>query len=145
LRWIKKRDDNKGAAYSYPTLIPGGRWLIYNEAVSDGFSVHFCSLDGKPDREILRTEHPAIYSGPGYLLSRRGDTLTAQVIDPGSGSLSGAPTTIVESVGKSGGTVDLLGAFSASDNGVLVFRSDVKEPPNSFTVIVNWPSLVKKK
>jgi hypothetical protein len=51
----------------------------------------------------------------------------------------------VESVGKSGGTVDLLGAFSASDNGVLVFRSDVKEPPNSFTVIVNWPSLVKKK
>ena len=145
LRWIKKRDDKSGTAYSYPSLIPGGRWLMYNATASDGFSVHFASLDGKVDREITKTEHPAIYTGPGYLLSRRGDTLTAQAIDPGSGRLRGAPTTIVDAIGISRGTVDLLGSFSASDNGVLAFRSDVKEAPNSFTVIVNWPSLLKKK
>jgi hypothetical protein len=145
LRWIKKRDENNGTAYSYPTLIPGGHWLIYNVAVSDGFSVHFSSVDGKVDREIIKTEHPTIYTGPGYLLTRRGDTLTAQAIDPGSGKLSGAATPIVDSIGQSGGTVDLLGAYSASDNGVLVFRSDAKAAPNSFTVILNWPSLLKKK
>jgi hypothetical protein len=82
---------------------------------------------------------------PGYLLSRRGDTLTAQAIDPGSGKLQGAPTPIVDSIGIGGRTIDLPGSFSVSDNGVLVFRSDVKAPPNSFTVIVNWPSLLKKK
>jgi hypothetical protein len=145
LRWIKKREGDNGTAYSYPSLIPGGQWLMYNAAVSDGFSVHFASLDGKVDREIIKNEHPAIYTGPGYLLSRRGEMLTAQAVDGRSGKLLGARTPIVDSIGISGGTVDLLGSFSASDNGVLVFRSDVKEPPYNFTVIVNWPSLLKKK
>jgi hypothetical protein len=145
VRWIKRGDETDGKAYSYPSLIPGGRWLVYNIAESDSFSVRFASLDGKVDRELLKTEHPAIYTGPGYLLSRRGDMLTAQPVDPKSGELRGASIPIAGPIGTAAGTIDLLGSFSSSDNCVLVFRSDAREAPNSFTVIVNWPSLLKKK
>jgi hypothetical protein len=118
---------------------------VYNLAESDGFSLHFASLDGKVDRKIFKTEHPAIYAAPGYLLFRRGHTLTAQRFDSESGNLRGDEAPIASPVVVTAGTADQLGSFSASDNGVLAFREDVQDTPNRFTVIVNWPSLLKKK
>jgi hypothetical protein len=146
-RWLKKRDDKDGIAYSYPSLIPGGRWLLYNVAQTDGaaatgFSLHLASLDGKVDRQILTGERAAIYAGPGYLLFLRGDTLTAQAIDPASGKLRGHPAEVAGPIATAEGITDQLGSFSASDNGVLAFRSGAT---NRFTVMVNWPSLLKKK
>ena len=127
LRWVKKRDGEKGIGYSYPSLIPGGRWLTYNAAEGEGvaatgFSLHLASLDGKVDRQLLTAEHAAVYAGPGYLLYRRGDTLMAQAIDPKNGDLRGGPSPIANSIATTVGIVDQLGSFSASDNGVLVFR-----------------------
>jgi hypothetical protein len=59
--------------------------LTYNVAGTEGavpgISLHFASLDGKVERQILTCEHAAIYAGPGYLLYLRGNTLTAQAID----------------------------------------------------------------
>jgi hypothetical protein len=145
-RWIKSRDDENGTVFSYPSLIPGGRWLLYNAenatAAQPGPLLHLASLDGKVDREILKTEHPSIYAGPGYLLSLRGDVLMAQAWDPRSGQLRGDARPIATSLGDSGVGTDRLGSFSASDNGVLAFRREKAE--NSFTVIVNWPSLLTK-
>jgi hypothetical protein len=155
-RWLRKRDDNDndGIGYSYPSLIPGGRWLLYNASRSDGagataVSLHLASLDGKIDQQILTGEHPAIYAGPGYLLFLRGNTLTAQAIDPVNGRLRGDPTAIAGPIATAAGITDQLGAFSASDNGVLVYRSGAvpptQEPTTRFTVIMNWPSLIKKQ
>ena len=122
VQWVKK-----GTGYSYPSLIPGGHWLMYNTAETEdaaaGISLHFASLDGKVDRQILTGEHAAIYAGPGYLLYRHGDTLTAQGIDPESGKLRGDPAPITGPIGTAAGIADQLGSFSASDNGVLAFRS----------------------
>ena len=59
----------------------------------------------------------------GYLLFVRGDTLTAQAIDPESGNLRGDPAPIANHIGTTAGITDQLGSFSASDNGVLAFRS----------------------
>jgi hypothetical protein len=151
-RWIKKRDDEKGIVYSYPSLIPGGRWLLYNaeteQETTSAVSLHLATLDTKVDREILKTERPTVYAGPGYLLSLRGDVLTAQQIDPESGALRGGPTPIVGSVAAGDRAVDRLGSFSASDNGVLVFRTGGALPDegvgDSFTVIMNWPSLLNR-
>jgi hypothetical protein len=127
LRWVKKRDDKNGIGYSYPSLIPGGRWLLYNTSgpggASTGMSLHLASLDGKVDRPILSGDHAAIYAGPGYLLYLRGDTLTAQAIDPEVGQLRGGSAPIAGPVGTTAGITDQLGSFSASDNGVLAFRS----------------------
>lgn len=151
-RWIKKRDDDKGIVYSYPSLIPGGKWLIYNaESSRDDskfVSVRIASLDGKVDREIRSAERPTIYAEPGYLLSLRGDTLTAQAIDPQSGVLIGNLMPVAGPVGSSDRESDRLGGFSASNNGVLVYRnagvSGNAQSANSFSVIQNWPSLLTK-
>ena len=126
LRWVKKRDEKTGVSYFYPSLIPGGRRLIYNAAKTDGgatvsFSLHFASLDGKVDRQILTGEHAAVYAEPGYLLYLRGDALTAQAIDPDSGKSRGEATPIARPIGLAT-PVDNLGAFSTSSNGVLAFR-----------------------
>ena len=151
-RWIKRRDDEKGIVYSYPSLIPGGRWLLYNTEIEEGttsrVSLHLASLDAKVDRQILKTERPSVYAGPGYLLSLSGDVLTAQQIDPESGALRGDPMPIVDSVAAGDRATDRLGSFSASDNGVLVFRTVAALPEhsagNSFSVIRNWPSLLNR-
>jgi hypothetical protein len=154
LRLLKNPDDQPGIVYSYPSLIPGGHWLLYNQSHGEGegdtrFSLHLASLDGKVDQQILAGEHAAIYAGPGYLLSLRGNTLTAQAIDPVSGELRGGPAAIAGPIATTAGITDQLGSFSASDNGVLAFRSGAvpleQEPTNRFTVIVNWPSLLKKQ
>jgi hypothetical protein len=150
-RWIKRRDDEHGVVYSYPTLIPGGRWLIYNaESSRDDtklVSVRISSLDGTVDREIRLAERPSVYAAPGYLLSIRGDTLTAQAIDPQDGTVRGELQPIAGPVGSSDLGSDRLGAFSASNNGVLVFRNAAvpggPQAANSFTVIQNWPSLLR--
>ena len=85
----------------------------------------------------------------GFVLLDRENPLPAPVrfiVDaPGSGKSPGEPTPIAGLIETGRRPVDLLGSFSVSDNGVLVFRSDVREAPNGFTVIVSWPSLLKKK
>jgi len=125
-RWIKQRGDKDPLAYTYPTLMPGGRWLIYNavrvgEGSTSGESIHLASLDGKVDQQLFTAERAALYAGPGYLLYLRGDTLTAQAIDPESGKLRGGPAPVAGPIEHAGTTVD-PGSFSASANGVLVFR-----------------------
>jgi Tol biopolymer transport system component len=123
-RWIKKRDEKGGYGYAYPSLIPGGRWLLYNTTRQGApASVHLASPDGKADREILTAEHAAIYAAPGYLLYLRGSTLTAQAVDVPGGRLRGDPVPVAGPIGFATGTTDTLGSFSASANGVLAFRS----------------------
>ena len=122
-RWIKTPSAKEPFRYAFPTLIPGGRWLIYNasrQGRTAGVSVRLASLDGKVDRQLFTAERAALYAGPGYLLFLRGDTLTAQAIDPESGKLRGDPSPVVSPIG----TYDFSdpGAFSASSNGVLTFR-----------------------
>ncbi len=124
-RWIKMANSKEGLAYLFPTLIPGGRWLICNAlklgtSTTSTASVHLISIDGKVDRQLLTTERAALYAEPGYLLYLRGDTLTAQAVDPDSGKLRGDPAPVASPVAR-----DLPsptpGAFSASGNGVLAF------------------------
>jgi hypothetical protein len=123
-RWIRKTNPKDPFWDDYPTLIPGGRWLIYNmieHPGTGGVSVRLASLDGKADRQLLTTERAALYAGPGYLLFLRGDTLMAQAIDPANGKLREDPVPVASSVAVNP-TTNERGAFSASSNGVLAFR-----------------------
>jgi len=117
------KTDPKGA-FSYASWLPGGQWLIYNQAANLGPNaasvVHALSLDGKTDRTLGRMGGPAIYTAPGYLVFMRGGVLMAQAFDAKRLELHGAPVPVTDHVGAvSNGN---LGAFSVSNNGVLVFR-----------------------
>jgi Tol biopolymer transport system component len=112
------------AALNYPTLLPGSRWLTYNvidtfSAISAPASIHLLTLDGKTDRTLFTADSPAAYAAPGYILYVRGNTLMARPLDPARGELRGEAVSVVEGVmaGLAG-----PGYFSASTNGVLVYR-----------------------
>jgi eukaryotic-like serine/threonine-protein kinase len=73
----------------------------------------------------------AIYSNPGSLLFLRENTLLRQPFDPDTQAVSGTPTPIAEQVGRGNG----VGAFSVSENGVLVYRAG---PGSSGIVQLSW-------
>jgi Tol biopolymer transport system component len=125
-RLIRPIDPQHPLVYSYPSLIPGGRWAIYNAAASNNMSgtrvsVRLASLDGKIDRELFKNDRAAVYASPGYILYLRTDTLVAQPIDPDSGALRGGPMSVVSPIARSATSID-PGAFSVSANGVLAFQ-----------------------
>ncbi len=123
-RLITTTAAKPGDVSIYPTLIPGGRWIVYNSysgALADGVSVQIASVNGREQRALFTAERTALYAGPGYMLYLRGATLTARGIDPASGKMRGDPMSVIGPVEHALGSVD-PGIFSASNNGVLAFR-----------------------
>jgi Tol biopolymer transport system component len=72
---------------------------------------------------VVRLGSRAIYVNPGYLLYARDDTLMAQPFDTGGLATTGdaVPVALVDSFQPNPSL--LLGDFSASQNGVLMYRS----------------------
>jgi len=104
--------------------MPDGEHFTYsnepNGACNDRTEMHFASVDGKQDRRLLHICSNASY-GNGHLIYWRDGNLIAQPFDPRRGSLSGTPVPIADHV-----AFDVLfgfGAFSASANGELVYRT----------------------
>jgi eukaryotic-like serine/threonine-protein kinase len=113
-----------------PSFLPDGRHFIYlrGSAVSDNAGLYVGSLDSKPEdqdsRLLLSTHVGATYvppegAGMGQLLFVRDASLIAQSFDAERLVLTGEPVSLVKQIGS------LLtnGFFSASTNGVLVYRT----------------------
>jgi Tol biopolymer transport system component len=112
-------------ALRFPTLIPGGRWVMYNisnvaSAVAAPNSVRLVSVDGAIERTLFTADSSAVYADPGYVLYLRGSTLMARPLDPRSAQLRGEAEPVVDGVLPG---IAAQGTFSASANGVLVYRS----------------------
>jgi Tol biopolymer transport system component len=77
------------------------------------------TLDSTEVKTLFKTTTRVQYAEPGYLLFVRDRTLVAQKFDAGKLALEGEPMPLGEGLGT-----DNLGlaSFSASRNGVLVFR-----------------------
>jgi Tol biopolymer transport system component len=114
----------------FPTFLPDGRHFIYlrhsNESENSG--VYIGSLDAKLEEQdskrLLATQFGAGYvpstdAGPSQLLFIRDGTLMAQPFDANRLELVGEPVLVVERVGF----WRTAGYFSASANGVLVYRT----------------------
>jgi eukaryotic-like serine/threonine-protein kinase len=117
-----------------PSFLPDGRHFLYMRASStpENTGVYLGSLNTKPEKQDSR-RLLATASGPVYVPSsdlesgqvlflRRG-TLMAQRFSPDRLEFSGEAVQIAAQVGS---FLD-YGFFSASDNGVLVYRSAVGE------------------
>jgi Tol biopolymer transport system component/tRNA A-37 threonylcarbamoyl transferase component Bud32 len=131
------RDPGPGEAGGllFPSLIPGGRWLMYNARASTStgaFSaVHLLSTDGKTDRTLFTAESPAVYAAPGYILYLRGRALMARPCDPKTGELRGDAAPLVAGVATA--VVGNLGDFSTSGDGVLVYQPRIGSADGQLT------------
>ena len=114
-----------------PTFLPDGRHFVYLRVAPgapDNGGVYVGTLDATPEAQSMQRLMPYAVgltyvasgdSGPGRLLFLREGTLMAQPFDATRLSLAGDAVPVAERVGsfRDGGY------FSASDNGVLVYRT----------------------
>jgi eukaryotic-like serine/threonine-protein kinase len=113
-----------------PSFLADGRHFLYERASSlpENSGIYIGSLDTKPEkqdsRRLLATTSGPVYvpssdSNSGHVLFLRQGTLMAQPFDTRRLETSGEAVPVAEQVGS---YLD-YGLFSASDNGVLAYRS----------------------
>jgi Tol biopolymer transport system component len=116
-----------GDFQAFPSFLPDGRHFIYLRVPTEQ-GIFLASLDAKPAQQrsqrLLATLYGPVYAPSldpswGRLLFLREGTLMAQRFDTRRLEISGDPVAVVERVG----TFLLYGFFSASDNGILAYRS----------------------
>jgi Tol biopolymer transport system component/predicted Ser/Thr protein kinase len=103
----------------FPHFLPDGHHFLYGSGSSDSnkTGIYLASLGSSQTRLLVPGTFRAIYAPPGFLIYRRGESLLAQPFDARSLRLTGEPVPIADQVRE--------GGFSASDNGVLVYRREV--------------------
>jgi serine/threonine protein kinase len=115
--------------HAFPTFLPDGRHFLYlfRSSGPEKSGVYVGSLDAKPEeqklKQLVTTESGFVYvpsqgSDPGWLLFLRDQTLMTQRFDDRRLELVGEPLPVADRVGS----YSLFGFFSASTNGVLIFR-----------------------
>ena len=113
-RAVTRLDPAQGeTGHQFPRFLPGGRNFLFAAAGRQP-GVYAASLDRPGVKRISRTFTATSYVAPGYLLFSRGRSLMAQPFDAGKLEPQGTPVAIANPVSG--------GAFSASDDGTLVFR-----------------------
>ena len=126
--------SRKEVVHVLPSFLPDGRHFLYLRASSipENSGVYVGSLNTKPEeqdsRRLLATTSGPVYvpssdSDSGQVLFLRQGTLMAQPFDAHRLELSGEAVPVAAQVGS---FLD-YGFFSASNNGVLVYRSAVGE------------------
>ena len=122
---VTQVDVSKGELYhTWPTFLPDGRHFLYfRSGPPDVEGMYVGSLDvdaaSQPRERILPGRVPATYAN-GYVFFLRAGTLMAQPFDARGLNIHGVAVPVAEDVRI---TWYYTGAFSVSDNGVLVFRT----------------------
>jgi eukaryotic-like serine/threonine-protein kinase len=99
--------------HQFPRFLPDGVHFLF-AAAGQQPGVYIASLAGGPVKQISRTFTATSYVEPGYLLFSRQRSLMAQPFDARKLEVTGSPVAIADPVSG--------GAFSASNDGTLVFR-----------------------
>jgi serine/threonine protein kinase len=119
-----KLDVAKGEnSHRWPWFLPDGKHFIYWSRTSrpgESPVIYIGELGSLQARSLTKSDTMAQYAS-GHLLFLRGQTLMAQVFNPGRMELSGEPQPIAEHVAVNGSTIRAM--FSASETGTLVYQS----------------------
>ena len=120
--WIDRARGETGAAW--PQVLPDGRHFLYLGLTSSPERVALKVGDLKSRKTKTLLTGPIsriVYVEPGYLIYARERALIAQRFDTRSLELVGEARPVTDDVTAGGGTATNA-EFSASENGVLVFR-----------------------
>ncbi len=105
-----------------PFFLPNGRHFVYRVASGgQGGPVYLASLDSGERTMLTTSDSSNVSYAQGHLIFLRETTLMAQAFDPQRLALAGDPVPIAEQIQLIG--VGLLGVFSASANGLLVYQT----------------------
>jgi Tol biopolymer transport system component len=122
---VTRLDESKGeTTHRWATFLPDGRHFLYlagTHAAGTGSEmnvIYLASLDSKDRRLLLRARSNVAFAS-GYLIYVLEKTLLAQPFDAKRLRLTGDPVPLGDSVLYDPGY--FRAAFSASDNGVLVY------------------------
>ena len=129
---ITQLDSSRQEIYhARPVFMPDRRHFLYlrASAAAENSGIYIGSLDSKPDdqpRRLLPSEIGVEYApgenpSSGYLLFLRQETLMAQPFNADRLELAGESVPVAEHVGSNG---IAAGYFTASENGVLVYRGN---------------------
>jgi eukaryotic-like serine/threonine-protein kinase len=109
----------------FPSFLPDGKRFLFLDVKSATSGVIYLgSLDTSTARALFRAggegqwlDSQAEFALPGYILGVKENTLVVHPFDAASARLVGSPVPLVEGVAQ----FALAGAFSASQNGALVY------------------------
>jgi serine/threonine protein kinase/Tol biopolymer transport system component len=119
------------SGHFWPHFLPDGRHFLYFARSSEpnNSAIYVGSLDSPERTRIPGAESMAVYTEPGYLVFRRGETLWAQPFSTSKLMVTGDPVRIADqiAIGPNG-----FGAFSVSRNGVMAYRVGGPAPSRQF-------------
>ena len=119
----------KDETHRAPLFLPDGRHLLY---VSSTTGIRATSLDDPSQQiQLLKEKTSVQFVAPGYLLFVRANSLWAQRFDPDTLKPSGEPVMVVGAV-EPVATRSSMYIFSATDTGVLSYRSVAQSPVRQF-------------
>jgi Tol biopolymer transport system component len=105
----------------FPSFLPDGHRFLYLSRPSN--TLWLGTLDSREATRLFTAGSQVLYAD-GYLLFARQGTLLAQPFDASSATLTGDPIAIAEEVAVDSTLGAPIAAFSSSENGVLVYRTD---------------------
>lgn len=117
------------AFHVWPQFLPDGRHFIYlsQSEIPENTGIYVGSLDSKESKRVANISTNPSYaisaSGVGHLLFMQGATLMAQAFDTQRLELKGERFPVAEQVLMPPANALGYAAFSASANGVLVYRT----------------------
>jgi Tol biopolymer transport system component len=114
--------DDVGQFVAWPEFLPDGRRYLFVVDRPDGErTIALGSLDDEAVSYLGPTESRVQYVDPGHVLYVWEDTLVMQPFDADEGALTGEPRPIADQIGATGTG---LAHFSASTDGILVYRTE---------------------
>ena len=136
-----------------PQLLPGGEWVLFSLATTDGFNrweeaqIIVQSLESGERKIVLEGGGDARYVPTGHLVYVLGDDLFAIPFDLETLEVAGGPVPIVQGVARASARATQTGTghFSFSEQGSLVYlQSAVSTSSNGVLALVDWNGVVEQ-
>jgi Tol biopolymer transport system component len=120
-------DSSRGEVFHlYPQFLPDGRHFIFQVQTSarEARAIFIGSIDSKDRRQLVQSDY-ARFAAPNLLVYTQGSNLVAQAVDLDRLTLTGKAVVIAPDIASI--AINGRAAFSVSQNGVLVYKSNPEQ------------------